>query len=196
MFQTFDGVATSDVSWSEVFTNRRVLLCSATRISSVFLLEYLQNLKAYAELYKLMGIDQVYLISSTNRFALALLHNVCPELTALYDVDLAFVNRLGDTRKDANTVDRFKLANFWNYQVLVNNGAIEQLYAQPFTVAEILKYNDTRFSMSHMGPEFCKDSNLYTPMFLKCVPTITKSLFYSRLHPNLELKRYLLDNPK
>lgn len=111
--------------------NRRVLFCSVVRLYQHLTDVYVARIVEQLPFYYANGIDEVYLISSTGGlYPLARFEKRVPEVVALYDQDREFINYVKNSvNKTTQTLD--DLVQYWSYQVLINNGEIEQFYEQP-----------------------------------------------------------------
>lgn len=129
-FTTYKNSRLQTITGQDLFHNKRVLICSLIRPYEALTEQYVQRLTTDIEWYKHHGIDEVYLINSCDgKLVLTMLESVWPHIPSLYDHDCEFVSVLKQHTGVAESVDF--LSRYWNYQVLINNGQIEQFYGQP-----------------------------------------------------------------
>jgi peroxiredoxin len=178
-------------NWQEIFENRRVLVCSLTRFSQTFIKAYIRHIEIYAELYKLLGIDQVYFITKNSPWVLLNAGTRTRTLETLGDVDNNFIRQLAEqqniTSRDVNFLSRY-----WNFQVLINNGQVERIDQQPIDsyFKQFIQETKRIDILQHLGPK--NEHYLWSPTFLKFSP-FNGIVYYWRLHPNTDLKKYLFD---
>ncbi|CAB5214554.1 hypothetical protein UFOVP190_162 [uncultured Caudovirales phage] len=196
----YDGHAQTDLSWNDLFAGRRILLCSAIRFGCSR--QYYKKLQIDAELYKLLGIDQVYLVTGV-QFSQIILNHTCP-LTSLYDKDHQLIEMLKTVRNKTHQDTAF-LSHYWAFQALFNNGELEHFNDQP--TENYLKnmlidraVPDGKAASVISRLLVGKEDQFWTPPFLRRLnPTIdsalnlTRTIFYYRLFQNTKLKQHLLD---
>jgi len=119
-----------DITAQDLFSNRRILICSVVRPRENLDQKYADYIQSLIPFYKQHGVDDVYLInSSAGKFGLVRLEKNHPQITSLYDNNADFVRVLATQLNKKPTVDI--LSKYWSYQILVNNGKVEQFYEQP-----------------------------------------------------------------
>lgn len=178
------------LSWDEITRQRRVLLVSITRRKAPFVATYVRHLSIWAEMYRQWGVDQVYLVTDDQRYNLLALDTLTKNLPTIGDVNHEFVSQLGQ-HCNLQHHSPHDLSQYWNYQVLINNGDIEKIYYQPMD--DLLKnlVRDTKDIGLAKQIQPMERFHL-TPFFLKNSQWHTQKVLYYRLHPNIELKNYLL----
>jgi len=119
------------ITFQDLALNKRVLVCSVVRMHTHVSDLYVKELIKQVPMYKQQGIDEVYLINSSHGlYILAKFDKLFPEITMLADTDNQFVTWISSAvNKTTQTLDN--LSRYWSYQVLLNNGNIEQFYEQP-----------------------------------------------------------------
>jgi peroxiredoxin len=191
-FELYDKNCFSTITWQDLFAGRRVLVCSITRQPQVFVQDYIKELTALEEVYKTAGVDQVYLMASPGLGFI----NLCNRPTTLGR--LADVNREFNTylNKLVNTNDRDSafLGRFWNYQVLITDGQVEQITQQPLDnyVATMLKDTKQYQLLKDLGIK--NDNMIWTPTFLSRTINAARDIYYYRLCPNTALRQHLFPN--
>jgi peroxiredoxin len=129
-FSIYKNNKIQQITYQDLFTNRRVLICSAVRPWQLITNQYIEYLIEEAVQYKTQNIDEVYIVNSSDGlFVLAQFDKIYPQIPALYDSNCDFVSYLKETQNKQQDLD--KLSKYWSYQVLINNGQIEKFYEQP-----------------------------------------------------------------
>lgn len=161
-----------------------------TRPQNIFLPVYARQLCIWSYVYKSLGVDQTYLITEDNKITALWTANFSQDLDVLCDLDNQFVEWLA--QQALHDHDTKFLARYWNYQVLINNGCVEKLYQQP--TDNLLKHFVRDTGDIHTAKAIkAHEQMLFTPLALRKDLDVSAKLFYYRLHPNSELKNYLLD---
>jgi hypothetical protein len=120
----------------------------------------------------------------------------------LHDNDNGFVSYLREQQnKTEYTVDQ--LSKYWSYQVLLNDGKVEQFYEQPLEkyIKHLINAGHRLFLDTH---KFFITEGEHVGLFR---PTLIPSeqdrikmpnghLYYFNLWPNKKLEQYLLDTQK
>ena len=155
----------------------------------MFVPVYARQLCLWSYVYRSLGIDQVYLVTEDNKITALWTANFSHHLEVLCDVDNEFVSWLGAHAQLDH--DKQFLARYWNYQVLVENGYVEKLYQQP---TENLLKNFVHDTGDISTAKLVKPHQqmLFTPLALRKDLDVSAKFFYYKLHPNIELKNYLL----
>lgn len=179
------------INWEDLFLNKRVLICSMNRHTSTFLPEYIKQISMYRELYKLLGIDEIYLICENVRYTINWIQSFSKGLVVIGDVDNQFTNYL-NTQTNRSKKDLQSLSRYWIYQVLINDTHIEKLFQQPVENIKYHLFKDRKFKIEET------EETLNTPIVFRNRLKMSKNVFYYNLHPNIELKKYLMgiDNNK
>lgn len=178
------------LTWQQLTSQRRVLLCSITRPQSRFISTYVQHLNLWAEVYKTWGVDEVYFVTHDDRYNFLWIDNLSRSIPVLGDVECSFVKELGRCC-NLDHHDPAQLARYWNYQVLIKSGEIEKIYSQPMDNLAVNVLRDTK-SLA-LAREIKNVEHLHlTPYFLRKDGVSMQKILYYRLHPNTDLKNYLL----
>lgn len=187
-FELYDKNCFSTTSWQEIFSGRRVLICSIVRPPLCFIQNYIIDLQIYREMYKLLGVDEVYLLSRSRLGLVSLLNRTT--IPCMADVNSEFALHLNSL---VNTKEYSKnhLSSFWAYQVLINDGEVEQITQQPLEnyLATMLKDTKNIAALKAIGLK--NEKLIWTPTFLTRTIKLARDIFYYRLHPNIELKKHL-----
>jgi peroxiredoxin len=178
------------LTWQEITRNRRVLMVSVTRRKSPFVATYVRHLAVWAKMYQQWGVDQVYLITDDQRYNVIAVDTLSQGLPVLGDVGHEFVAELGQHCNLQHHLPR-DLSQYWNYQALINNGELERVFYQPMDNLVKNLIHDTKDISLARQIQNMERFHL-TPFFLKNSQWHTQKVLYYRLHPNAELKNYLL----
>jgi peroxiredoxin len=178
------------LTWQEITDQRRVLLVSVTRRKSPFVATYVRHLAVWAKMYQQWGVDQVYLITDDQRYNVIAVNTLSHDLPVLGDVGHEFVAELGANCGLERHSPR-DLSQYWNYQALINNGDLERVFYQPMDNLVKNLIHDTK-DISLAKQIHPLERFHLTPFFLKNSQWHTQKVLYYRLHPNAELKNYLL----
>ena len=209
-FSIYRNKEIQKITLQDLASNKRVLICSAVRIIMHLTDQYIKHIEEQIPYYKDNGIDEVYIVNSdSGLFALARFDRNFPNLPVLADTDQQFVKWVSESvNKTTPALD--KLSRYWNYQVLLNDGKIEQWYEQPTEnyVKHVIKagYKPN----IHYQKFFLTESNevaLYRPTLTKQEQNFTDDtkvgdrctpmeFMYFNLCPNVKLNQYLLDTSK
>ena len=205
----------ASVNSSEIFLNKRILLCSITEPHEKIPALYLRHLEECQKTYKKYGIDDVYIINTSysfdNKWLLAYVDSFFPKLIPIVDHEAKFNNYLKET------LNSYKEHN--QYQLLINNGEIESFYTteeedflgyteylkllkyiekniEKISKIEIKKYKSKKQDILTLGANMLisslknKNKNkTYNHLDLQMV--IAKAFFYNSLWPNKKLEEYL-----
>jgi hypothetical protein len=201
------------VSSSEIFLNKRILLCSIATPQEKLPALYLKHLEECQKKYKKYGIDDVYIINTShsfdNKWLLAYVDSFFPKLIPIVDYEAKFNNYLKET------LSLYKEHN--QYQLLINNGEIESFYTteeedfvgyteylkvlkyiekniEKISKIEIKKYKSKKQNILTLGANMLisslKNKNK-THNHLDLQIIIARAFFYNRLWPNTKLEEYL-----
>ena len=132
VFSIYKNNKVQQITFQDLALNKRVLICSAVRITQYISDLYIRELLKQIPVYKQQGINEIYVVinSSYGLHGLARLDKMFPELEILADSDNKFVKWLSDEVKKTSP-DLDTLSKYWTYQVLLNNGTVEKFYEQP-----------------------------------------------------------------
>lgn len=141
-------------------------------------------------MYRAWGVDQVYFVTIDEKFNLLWVNNLARNIPVLGDVDYSFVAELGK-HCDLSHHGAETLARYWNYQALIKDGQLEQVYAQPMDNLSLNVLRDTKNTVMARHIKDIEHLHL-TPFFLRNHHELMQNILYYRVHPNTELKNYLL----
>lgn len=154
----------------------------------------MRYLDIWARVYAAWGVDDVYFVTTDKKFDVMWVNTMTRSVPVLGDVDCEFVRELGKECGIGNHPPQ-DLANYWNYQVLINRGEIEKVYFQPIDQLLFHLLKDTKDV--NLVKDLKSSEHLHlTPYFLRNSYDLTRRVLYYRLHPNMELKNYLLTTMK
>jgi hypothetical protein len=149
----------------------------------------MKDIEIYSEMYKLLGIDEIYFISKSGLKFISLTSrsNILP---CIAETGLEFTEHLNKLVNTNQHGSRF-LSLYWNYQVLINDGKVEQITQQPLDnyVATMLKETKNIKAVKHLGLK--DDTLIWTPSFLQRTIKLARDVYFYRLHPNMLLKKHL-----
>jgi hypothetical protein len=141
-------------------------------------------------MYQSWGIDQVYLITTDEKINFLWVNNLSRSLAVLGDVGNEFVAELGQLCQLEHHTPK-NLTHYWNYQALINCGQLEKIYSHAMDNLCITVLKDTKDI--NLVNHVTKTEHLHlTPYFLRNSSYLTEKILYYKLHPNTELKNYLL----
>lgn len=188
-FELYDKNCFSTIAWQDLFAGRRILICSITRQPQVFLQDYIKDLSQLEETYKAQGVDQIYLVASSD-IGFTNICNRVSTLSRLGDKNKEFVTHL-NSLVNTNSRDGIFLSRFWNYQVLINDGEIEQITQQPLDnyLADFLKTTKKYNVVKDL--KLKNDDMIWTPTFLGRTIDLARDMYYYNLYPNTPLKNHL-----
>jgi hypothetical protein len=157
---------------------------------------YVRDIVLYSEMYKLLGVDEVYFLTKsglpfatiTNR---GLVTSKEFGLPCLGDRDAEFMVYLNNLVNN-NAHSPLHLSYYWNFQVLINNGEVEQITQQPLDNCLVTMLKDTKNVEALKKIGLKNEKLIWTPTFLSRTLTLARDIYYYRLHPNFELKKHLL----
>lgn len=154
---------------------------------------YVQHLNVWASMYKQWGVDQVYLITNDSKYNVLAVNTLGRGMSVLGDVNCEFVSALGQHCGIDHPPEQ--LTRYWNYQVLINRGELEQVYYQPMDdlVKNLVKDTKNLGLARRIQP---MERYHLTPFFLREHRELMQKVMYYRLHPNTDLKNYLLSTSR
>jgi peroxiredoxin len=189
-FELYDKNCFSTISWEEVFAGRRVLICSLNRLGFCFIQNYTRDIVLYSEMYKLLGIDQVYFLTKSG-LPYATLTNRDQGLPCLGDYNSEFLVYLDKlVNKTEHPVTH--LSSFWTFQALINDGEVEQITQQPLENYLVTMLKDTKNVKALQKIGLKNEKMIWTPTFLARTLTLARDVYFYRVHPNIALKEHLL----
>lgn len=111
-----------DCSYHDLFAGRRVLVCSVNnphnRVTQVYM-KYLQQLAQQIQEHR---VDCVYTINSFDIWSIPIVEKFFPGLVPVVNQDRRFVGDLISSHNNASKWSELFLAEFWEYQVLLEDG--------------------------------------------------------------------------
>lgn len=116
--------------YDSLFANQRVIVFSLTNFRALCSINQLISYSEVYDRFKEHGIDNIYVVDSTDWLIGPYIEKREPRMIGLPDRDLAFVNAVaeyGSYQKDPTD-----LARFWQYVLVINNGQPEKLCHNPF----------------------------------------------------------------
>ncbi len=165
-------------------------MVSITRRKAHFVATYVRHLNLWADVYRQWGVDQVYLVTDDQRYNVLAIDTFAKQLPVIGDIDHEFVSELAQHCNLQHHLPR-DLSQYWNYQALINNGELERVFYQPMDNLVKNLIHDTKDILLAKQIKPMERFHL-TPFFLKNSQWHTQKVLYYRLHPNTELKNYLL----
>jgi len=202
-FSIYKNPILKKITAKDLFSNRRILICSVTRPMDHISLCYINNLYNLLPFYQKNGIDDIVLVNSSSKLFLLAKYDAHDELNRLpflSDSTLNFVSYLRQLCEKNQPIEF--LAKFWNYQVLFNNGVLEHFSESSTTnpikeamLTDLWDFKRHGQRYLHEKPElalWC--DNLFIS---DRVPEKTlKLVYYNHIWPNTKLNQYLVDNKK
>lgn len=210
MFISNSSTGLTQKSFLEIFANKRVLVCSVNNPHNRVTQVYMKYLSRLLKKIKNYNIDAIYTINSFDLWSIPVVEKFFPQLVPLVNQDCKFVEYLLHMyNKDTSYTARF-LSEFWEYQVLLNNGVVEY-FAQSCTENLKIKLKE---SFYHLRSQSSKDNSggkkqtikMYQEMLARSVQTphvllrqpefanstkLTRSIRYQNLWPAQNLLDYL-----
>lgn len=202
----------------EIFLNKRILICSIADPHEKMPALYLKHLEECKKKYKRYGIDDIYVINSItnsfgsfdNKWLIAYVNSFFPTLIPIVDFEGKFYEYIKQT-------PNFNKKNY-QYQALVNNGKIENVYTadekdfkgykeylkllqyikknkKNISKIEIKKYKSEKQNILTIGTNMLisslknADKVPYNHLDLQII--IARAFFYNSLWPNKRLEEYL-----
>jgi len=202
-FSVYKNPILKKITAKDLFSNRRILVCSVTRPMDHISLCYINNLYDLLPFYKQNGIDDIVLVNSSRKlFLLAKYdsHDELSRLPFLSDSNLDFVFYF-QKLCNKNQPTEF-LAKFWNYQALFDNGVLEH-FSESSTTDPIKEATKIDYCLvKGFGQRYLNEKpelalwcdNLFFTDWVN--PKILKLIYYNNIWPNTKLNQYLVDNKK
>lgn len=145
-FKTFHHNQTKTFGYDDLFANRRAIVFSLTNFRTTCSTEHLCGYADKFAQFKELGIDEMYVVDSTDWLIGPYIDRRYSDLKGLPDRDMEFVQALAKHYEyQKNTFD---LARYWQYVVIINDGEPEKLWHNPFksdTLLTTLKSRDYRY---------------------------------------------------
>jgi peroxiredoxin len=129
-FKTFYHNRTETFDYDNLFSARRVIVFSITQMRTICSAKHIQSYIDNYDYFLKNGIDDVYVVDSTDRLVGPHMDKKTSTIKGLFDDNMRFVELLG-THYDYQklTVD---LARFWQYVIIINDGEPEKFWNNPF----------------------------------------------------------------
>jgi len=124
-FKTYQNDILAESSAEALFNNKKVLVCSIIQTMGKGLANlYLQHLADNKKKYNSLGIDEIYVVNSSEQiWLLPKVSAFFPELIPLFDYEKKFIRYI-EKEYSAHDID----FNYVPYQLLINNGIVEKMY--------------------------------------------------------------------
>jgi len=191
-FELYDKNCFSTIAGQDLFEGRRILICSVNRPSLCFTQLYMKDIEMYSELYKMLGVDEIYFIAPSKLMFTALSNRV-QLVPVLGDYDATFIQWLDSKTNNSERSLNF-LRSYWSYQVLLNDGEVEHLTQQPLDNYLTTLLKDTKNFRALRAVGLKNDALIWTPSFLERNIKLARDIFYYNLHPNIKLKQHLFSS--
>lgn len=198
-FSYFKDSKIQTTTFQDLFSNKRVLICSLTRAWESVSMQYVGYVESLLPFYKQHGIDEVYFVISTQgnfflaEYATKKENNAIP----VFYNNKTFVDYVSKLRNKTGRDLNF-LSKFWNFQALFNNGDLEHFSesstSNPYkeaAMADPLVFKELIKPFNAQDPELFlwREGLVFTNAIAK--PELYKLLFYTNLQPNKSLEKYL-----
>ena len=202
-FSVYKNPILKKITAKDLFSNRRILVCSVTRPMDHISLCYINNLYDLLPFYKKNGIDDIVLVNSSRKLFLLAKYDAHDELNRLpflSDSTLNFVSYLRQLCQK-NQPTEF-LAKFWNYQALFDNGVLEHFSESSTTNPIKEAVLADHLTVKGHGQRYLKEKDELAIWCENLVHTdrinekILKIVYYNNIWPNQSLDQYLVDNKK
>lgn len=180
----------SEISWHDLFTNRRVLLCTVTtRLNYSYFPQYISTVESSLAKYQDLGVQETYWLTHTAQGFITMEGRT--NLPILKDKDgfTPLLNSL--VNKNQHSVEF--LTKYWAYQVLIHDGEVEHITQQPLENYTVTFLKETKNIKLLREIGIRDDTLVWTPTFLSRTTDHAKNFYFYRLHPNLSLEHHLLD---
>jgi len=188
-FELYDKNCFSTINAQDLFKDRRILICSVNRPSLCFTQLYMKDIEMYSELYKMLGVDEIYFMAP-HKMMFTGLSNRVQLVPVLGDYDATFIQWLDSKTNKSDRGLNF-LKSYWSYQVLLNDGEVEHLTQQPLDNYLTSMLRDTKNFRALRSIGLKSDALIWTPSFLERNIKLARDIFYYNLHPNIGLKQHL-----
>jgi peroxiredoxin len=116
--------------YDDLFADQRVIVFSLTNFRTICSGQQLRSFLSNYDQFKEMGIDNIYIVDSTDWLIGPMIDKRAPELIGLPDRDMEFVRSLAEHYDYPK--ETFDLARYWQYVVIINDGEPERLWHNPF----------------------------------------------------------------
>lgn len=136
-FKTFYHNQIATFGYDDLFANQRVVVFSLTNFRTICSGNHLGSFIDAYDQFKELGIDNIYVINSSDWLIGPYIDKRTNTLRGLPDRDMTLVQSLAEHynyQKDTN-----ELARFWQYVTIINNGEPEKLWHNPFTSNTLLR---------------------------------------------------------
>ena len=204
LFTVYKNNKLHKVDFQDLLENKRVLICSVVRPRENLAFQYVEHIIDQLPYYKSLGIDDVYIVNSIDGlYTLARWDKSYSNITGLYDEDGNLVKWLAKQQQKKTDIDT--LRKYWSYQVLINNGQVEQFYEQP-TDHHVKDIIESGYKL-HLGnhkifavekeqyafhrPNLRMEEQRFEQVNIDERNLVTGAVFYYKLWPNYPLHDYL-----
>jgi len=151
-FKTFYHNQMETFGYDDLFANRRVVVFSLTNFRTVCSGTHLRGFVDSYTQFKELGINDIYVVDSTDWLIGPYIDKRAPDLKGLPDRDMAFVRAVADYYNYQK--ETFDLARYWQYIVIINNGEPEKLWHNPFKEgAQLQALKDKAYRYRKMSAE-------------------------------------------
>jgi peroxiredoxin len=131
-FTTFHQNQIKTFGFDDLFSNRRVIVFSVTQIYTRTTLHQVESFNLRVDSFKQQGIDNVYMIDSSDRTIGPWANIHAKSIIGLPDCDMKFVEYVAEyANVNKPLID---LARLWQYTIIINNGVPEKLWNNPFKI--------------------------------------------------------------
>jgi len=124
-FKTYQNDILTESTAKTLFNNKKVLVCSIIQTMGKGVANlYLQHLADIRKKYNSLGIDEIYVVNSSDQiWLLPKVLAFFPELIPLFDHEKKFIRYI-EKEYSAYNID----FNYVPYQLLITNGIVEKMY--------------------------------------------------------------------
>lgn len=116
--------------YEDLFSNRRVIVFSLTNYRTLCSVEQLEGYANRYSWFKENGIDDIYVIDSSDWLVGPWLDKRKTEIKGLPDRDMSFVRAIADHHNYKK--ETLELARHWQYVAIINDGEPEKFWHNPF----------------------------------------------------------------
>jgi len=129
-FKTFYHNRPEIFDYDNLFCGRRVIVFSITQIRTICSARYLQSYIDNYDYFLKNGIDDIYVVDSSDRLIGPYMDKKTGTIKGLPDGDMKFVEAVAKHYAyQKSTID---LARFWQYVIIINDGEPEKFWHNPF----------------------------------------------------------------
>lgn len=136
-FKTFYHNQLETFDYDDLFANRRVVVFSLVNFRTICSAKHLTSFIDTYSQFKELGIDDIYVVNSTDWLVGPYIDKRTEKLKGLPDRDMLFVQSLA--KHYGYEKDTIELARFWQYISIIDDGQLEKLWHNPFTSNTLLR---------------------------------------------------------